>query len=346
MKINRSFGILFFVLFSALPLFAQKTDKILLDNNDWITGEIKKLDYAKLNLKTSAAGTIQIKWDHIYQIKSDKYFEISLGRGVKYYGSLDITSNDDKYKVLVVMEEEEVEVDMNRIVEITPIRNRFWTRIDGSLDLGFSYTKGSDVTQWNSSFHMEYRATKALTTINGSSIFTEQPERDATSKQDLAISYKRFIGKNWAYTGFTGVQQNTELGINLRSSVGFGMSNNWLRSNLQRFISTAGIIINQERGGSADGNGAAYNLEGIIRMEYRVFRYRDPEVDIKAYFDFFPSFTVKDRYRTDFNINFKYELFNDFYLGFTFYHNLDTKPPESAASKSDWGFTSSIGYKF
>ena len=324
--------------------FSQKTDKILLDNNDWITGEIKKLDYAKLSLKTSAAGTIQIKWDHIYQIKSDKYFEISLGGGLKYYGSLDVTENDDKYKALIVMEHEETEVDMNRIVEITPIRKRFWTRIDGNFDLGFSYTKGSEVTQWNSSLYIEYRVTRSLTTISGNSIYTEQPERAPTSKQDFGLSYKRFIGGNWAYSGFGGVQQNSELGIDLRTSLGFGMSKNWLRSNLQRFISTAGVIVNQETGSDEDGK--QMNVEGIIRLEYKVFRYRDPEVDITATCDFYPSFTVADRYRTDLNLNFKYELFNNFYLGFTFYHNLDTKPPESASSSSDWGVTSSVGYKF
>lgn len=336
--------IVLFCLLISIDGFAQKTDRILLDNNDWITGEIKKLDFAKLSLKTSAAGTIQIKWDHIYQIKSDKFFEIGLGRGIKYFGSLDITEADDKYKVLVVTEEAEEVIDMNRIVEITPIKNRFWTRIDGNIDLGFSYTKGSDVRQWNSSFRVEYRPTNALTTINGNSIYTEQPERDATSKQDLGFSYKRFTGKNYAVTGFGALQSNSELGIGLRSSIGVGGSKNWLRSNLQRFISTVGFIVNQERG--ANSEESSRNYEALVRTEYKVFRYRDPEIDITAYFDFYPSLTVKDRYRTDLDIKLKYELLSDFYIGVTFYHNFDSKPPESAVSSSDWGITTSVGYSF
>jgi len=334
----------FFYFFISFSVLAQKTDKLLLNNNDWITGEIKKLDYAKLSLKTSSAGTIQIKWDHIYQIKSDKYFEISLGKGVKYYGSLDITETDEKYKVLVIMEEEQVEVDMNRIVEITPIKNKFWTRIDGNLDIGYSYTKASDVSSWNASTNVYYRQTKSLTSITASSIFTEQPERDPTSKQDFGLSYKHYMSNNWAYTGFGALQQNTELGINLRTSIGLGISKNWFTSNSQRLISTVGPIINQENG--SDEGEKQINYEAVIRLEYRIFRYNDPEVNITAYFDFYPSFTIKDRYRTDLNINFKYEIFNNFYIGFTFYHNLDTKPPESAVSSSDWGVTTSIGYTF
>lgn len=325
-------------------LLAQKTDRILLDNNDWITGEIKKLDYAKLSLKTDAAGTIQIKWDRIFQIKSDKFYEISLGRGAKYYGSLDVTEDNEKYKILILTEEREVVVDMNRVVEITPIKNRFWTRIDGNLDLGFSYTKGSDVKQWNSGFNLYYRPTHSLTTISGSSILTLQPERDPTSKQDFSISYRYFTKSNFAYAGFTALQQNTELGLELRTSIGLGMSKSWLRSNIQRLITTAGVIVNQETG--TEGGDAQINLEGLIRTEYRIFRYSDPEISLTAYFDFYPSFTVKDRYRTDLDLDLRYELFNDFYIGVSFYHNLDTKPPESAISSSDWGITTSIGYKF
>jgi len=338
------FSILVCLLLFSFTAFPQKTDRVLLDNNDWITGEIKKLDYAKLSLKTDAAGTIQIKWDRIYQVKSDKYFEIGLGEGIKYFGSLDISESDDKYKVLVVTEEGETEVDMNQIVEITPIKNRFWARIDGNLSMGFSYTKGSDVRQWNGSFNLYYRHSKSLTSIMSSSIFTEQPERDPTSKQDFGLSYQRFMKKNFGYTNFTSFQQNSELGIALRSSVGIGFNKNWLKSNLQRFLTTIGLIVNREKG--IEGSESQTNWEGIVRLEYRIFRYKDPEIDITSYFEFYPSFTVKDRYRTDLNINFKYELFKDFFLGLTFYHNLDTKPPESAISTSDWGITNSIGYTF
>lgn len=340
---------LLFLLFSlsiffSSPVFSQKTDKVLLDNNDWVTGEIKKLDYGKLSYKTDAGGTVQLRWDRIYQIKSDKYYEIGLGRGIMLYGSLDITDNDDKYKILVITEEEELEIDMNRIVEITPIKNRFWGKVDGNIDMGYSYNKGSEVTQWNSSFRFDYRPSNSITTINVNSIFTAQPGRDNTQKQDVSLSYKYLTKNNIAYTGFTGLQQNSELGLQLRASLGGGISKNWFRSNVQRFMTTLGLIVNREQ--SSDNNELTYNLEGAVRTEYRVFRYRDPEIDITSYFDFFPSFTVKDRYRTELDVKVKFEVFNDVYIGITLYHIMDTKPSEGAASTSDWGINTSVGYSF
>jgi len=233
---------------------------------------------------------------------------------------------------------------MNLIVEITPIKNKFWGKIDGNIDLGYSYTKGSDVKQWNSSFRMEYRPANAITTISANSIFTDQPERDATSKQDISLSYKYLMKNNLAYTGFSALQQNSELGLNLRASLGVGLSKNWLKSNMQRFITTIGTIINREQ--ATDDSNLTTNFEGLLRTEYKVFRYRDPEIDINAYFDFYPSFSVKDRYRTELDVKIKIEVFNDFYVGVSLYHNLDTKPPESATSSSDWGVVTSLGYSF
>jgi len=288
------------------------------------------MDYGKLSYKTSAAGTIQIKWDRIYQIKSDKYFEIGLGRGVMYYGSLDVTEDGKKYNILVITEDEEIELDMNRIVEITPIKNRFWAKIDSNIDMGYSYTKGSDVKQWNSSFRLDYRPAHSITSISANSIFTEQPERAATTKQDISVSYKYLMKNNLAYTGFSALQQNSELGIQLRSSLGVGMSKNWFRSNMQRFITTLGVVVNREK--ASDDAQSSTNYEGLVKMEYRVFRYRDPEIDITSYVDFYPSFTIKERYRTEMDIKVKFEVFKNFYLGFTFYYNLDTKPPQAAAS--------------
>jgi hypothetical protein len=340
----KSSFLLFPFLLIGLHGFGQKTDKVLLDNHDVMTGEIKKLDYAKLSYKTDAAGTVQLRWDKIYQIKSDKYFEIILSDGIKYFGTLNITPDEEKYKILVITSTDSLELDMNQIVELTPIKNRFWTRLDGSLDMGISYTKASDVKQWNGSFQIEYRPIKSLTQFTTNSILTDQPDRDRNSKQDVTLMFQRFIKGKFAYTGFTGIQQNSELGIKLRSAVGVGMSKNWLRSNLTRLMSTLAVIVNQEN--TYEESSKTQNIEGLIKIEYRIFRYRDPEINLTSYFDFYPSFTISGRYRTDSNIQLKYEIFNNFYLGGTFYNTYDSKPPEGANSGRDWGITTSIGYTF
>ena len=60
----------------------------------------------------------------------------------------------------------------------------------------------------------------------------------------------------------------------------------------------------------------------------------------------FPSFTVKDRIRSNLNAKITWEVFSDFTLGMTYWFNSDSKPAEANALNFDWGYTTSIGYKF
>ncbi len=335
---------IFFFFLMPLSVFAQKTDKLHLDNDDWITGELIKMTNGLVTFKTDAAQTIQVKWDRIYQIRSDKYFEVFLASGNIYYGMLDVTEDDAKYKILVKMLDTDIVLNMNDITQITQIKNRFWGKMHGYVDIGFSYNKGSEVMMLNSNFKVEYRPRKSVTTIQATSNFTSQPDKETTKKQDLSIAYDYIFKHMWAYSAFTSFQQNTELGIQLRSSLGSGISKGLVNTSIMRFIPTIGIIVNREKALTTEDK--TTNLEGVVRLDYKIFKFRKPEVHLDSYFNFYPSFTVKDRYRTDFNLQVQFKFVKNFYLKLSFYHTLDTKPPNEDKPTADWGFTTSVGVKF
>ena len=46
---------------------------------------------------------------------------------------------------------------MKEVVLITPIGRSFWSKLDGSIDAGFSYTKSSGVAQLNLDSETVYR---------------------------------------------------------------------------------------------------------------------------------------------------------------------------------------------
>ena len=73
---------------SATPALAQKTDIVVLNNGDRITGEIKGLSLGQLTYSTHAASTIYLEWPKIQSVKSDKTFEIELEDGRKLVGSV------------------------------------------------------------------------------------------------------------------------------------------------------------------------------------------------------------------------------------------------------------------
>jgi len=322
---------------------AQKTDKVLLTDGDWITGEIKKLDFGKVTFKTNAAGTINVKWENIYMMRSDKFFEVRLNRGLTYYGAFDTTGRN--FEVKLLREDTIRIINMNRIVEFNQIKDRFWARLDGNADIGYSYTKGSQVSQLNGSLRLTYRHRNSYISAAANTIITEQPERATSRKQDANLSYRYNLGKNFDTNMFTVAEQNTELGVDLRLSLGGGLSKNWFRSNTMRLYTTLGALVNRESTDDLENN--TTNYEGIFIFEYKIFRYRDPEIDLTTSYAFIPSFTVSGRYRGNFDTKIQYEIFKDFYLGLTFYHTLDSKPQsETALSKTDWGIVTSIGYSW
>ena len=52
-------------LLHAGGVFAQKTDIVILENGDRITGEIKRLEAGLLNFSTDTMGTVNIEWRFI-----------------------------------------------------------------------------------------------------------------------------------------------------------------------------------------------------------------------------------------------------------------------------------------
>jgi len=55
-------------------LAAPKTDVVILNNGDRIAGELKGFSRGILLFKTDDAGTLQIEWHAIQELKSKYYF--------------------------------------------------------------------------------------------------------------------------------------------------------------------------------------------------------------------------------------------------------------------------------
>lgn len=329
------------ILLAASTLSAQKTDRIMVQNGDWITGEIKQLDVGMLTYKTDAAGTISVKWEEVRHLISDKLLVLRLSSGDFYSGSLEPTENS--YEVRVLGNPDTV-INLNYVVEITPIKGRFWKRLDGSIDFGFSYTKASQVQQSNLNTTVEHRGKKALTQFSASLINTSKPEENLARRVESNFRHRYYFRHNFALENFLAAQRNTELDLRLRAAYGPGISKNWIRSNLQRFYSGIGPLVNAET--SISQSGYNVSLESFIFLEHRIYKYRDPEIYITSTYVMYPSLSDPGRLRWDLQSQLRLEVLKDFFVGLTFYHTYDNRPVSEEGSTNDWGFTTSLGYSF
>ncbi len=71
----------------ASPVRADKTDVVVLDNGDHITGEVLELGSGQLKFKTSHVGTIYFDWTHIVSLTTNQDLNIELSNGTRLFGS-------------------------------------------------------------------------------------------------------------------------------------------------------------------------------------------------------------------------------------------------------------------
>ena len=189
----------------ASTVAAQKTDVVTLRNGDEITGEIKQLDRGRLQYSTDDMGTVNIEWDQIDVLTSVFTFEVELGSGERFFGTLPQGAPSGSITVGTVDPDTLL---MTSIVRITPIEESFVERTSGFVDAGFSYTRANRETTLSGSGRVRYRGRRWASTVEGRSYFQAQEQIETTSRKDLTVSFERFIGeRGWSALLFGSAEQ-------------------------------------------------------------------------------------------------------------------------------------------
>ena len=341
--INRLFILLTAILLLLFTnqIFAQRTDVVIMNNGDHITGEIKRLQLGILVFKTDDAGTINIQWDKVKSITTKNFYQVELQDGRVYYGSVEPADKDGMLLIKGVTLENRL--FMEYIVKITRIRESFWDILDGYLKLGVSFTKANEIGQLSFGANGKYRTKINLFELNINSLITTTNNEPTSRKQDIFLDYSRFLKHRWFYSGSVGAEENTELGIRLRTSIGGGFGNNLIQSNVHLLYALGAIRVNREM--YIDSTEAKFNVEGLITTQYQIFIYDHPKIKLVTNLNIFPSITDLGRFRSNLDIEMDWEIFIDFYWALSFYFSYDNKPQSSNASQKDYRIDTAFKYE-
>jgi hypothetical protein len=329
-------------LFAASPLSAQKTDTVTLYNGNKITGEIKELDHAKLKYSTDDMGTIYIEWDKISQLTSRAYYEIELENGLKFYGNLRAPARNGVL-VVALTDATADSLAMSQVVKITPIEATFWTRLDGNVDIGFSYASANNVFQLNITATVKYRGQRWSTRFDYSSYWQDTDSTSPTIRNNASLNATRLLQHKWSALGYIAAESNEELNLELRLTAGVGGLFQPIQSNSSLLFLQAGPLVTREV--FLDDPDPKHSLEFAVGGEYEAFRFDEPELDFVINLVVIPSITTWGRVRINLDSRFRYELINDFYIGFSVYNAFDSQAGEEGA-QNDFNTTLSLGYKF
>ena len=330
-------------------VFAEKIAEVVLWNGNTITGEVKSLQQGKLKFKTDHAGTIYIEWNFINSVTSTNFFEVENQLGDHYYGML-APGPEDK-KLTVIGPTETVFLDMDRVVTIMPIKQTFWGRIDGSLNLGFSFTSADNILQYSIESDATYRKRNYSSSIKLSSIQTQidaqDGDRDVTFRDNLDFTYTRYHKNRYFGTGILAFTRSSELGIDLRSELGWVFGRSFLQTNRSKLSASAGLTVSRETPISEEEEPSDYFLSAALSGKYHFFLYNYPKTDISVDLNVLPGITDWPRVRVDFNGSLKREIITDFTVNFSIFDSYDSDPPGGEeAANHDFGIILSVGWTF
>jgi hypothetical protein len=314
---------------------------VYLKNGDRITGEVKLLICGELEFSTDHMGTVYIEWDDILQLTSATGQSVELTDGQRFYGTL--TKPDEDNMLTVATPVGQADVNVDDVFAMYPVEANFWDRLDLNIDFGLSWDRGSEVGKYNLGVDATYRRRESITKASFSTEITTQTTAENTSRSELSGLHNIFKPGKRFHSYFANLEQNDQLGIDLRALAGAGYG--WVPVRTQRnwFSFALGADVNREI--PTDGDKET-NLEGVARLTYEYYKFDSPERSLQTNFLVFPGLTDWGRWRASFKTNFKLEIVNDLYWNMDFFANYDNKPISIDAARSDYGVITSLGYKF
>jgi hypothetical protein len=323
-----------------------KIDVLVMDNGDRITCEIKQLNRNLLEVGTDYMKTVKIEWDQVQTVTSTQLFEVEDRDGTKYYGI--IAADADTRALLVVSGMVATALEYQDVVRIAAINEKFLDRIKGAFDLGVTMKRANSEFGYNLGARATYRSRKFVFRSTLDSSTSHRSDVEDTSRNDLQFAYQRFLRSKWFAIGNTQFESNSELDLDLRTSIGGGIGRHMIQTNRSLLSLTAGLVGNREWYALAPE--PENNLEAAIGASYQLFIFGDRETDLTVDLALLPSLTTWGRVRTNFGTSLRHELITDFYISFNGSATYDSQPPADKKAldpvTTDWSLWMSFGYTF
>jgi hypothetical protein len=328
---------------SSLPASAApKTDIVIFKNGDKLTGEIKSLQRGRLNLNTDATGTIAIEWDKIAGVVSNQNVQVETISGARYFGHLSKTEKSGR--VIIETTDGPQMLDSARVIIMTPIESEGLTALDMDLTVGYNFAKAGGVKQGTVGIDIDYRTRKRVYTLAASATTNDSDTQDSSDRKHFGLDYKRLWRGRWYVNGSLNMDQNDELGLNLRTSVGGGGGRFLIQSNQMILGLQANLQFSNENLIAEEED--TTSIEAVLSVDWDWFLFDDPELDWSTSFELIPNLSELGRVRANLDTALQWELIDDLKWGISFYSSYDNQPQSTEGATSDYGVNTTLTYEF
>jgi len=331
---------LLLVFCSTLAQARGKTDTVVLNNGNALTGEIKRLENGMVHYSTDAMGTVSIEWDKVSSVDANYFFRIRTVDGRRFFGA--ISPAEEPGRVLVIHSQATENYALEDIVAIVPIESTLGNRLDTVLSFGYSDFKASDSTTTTAGFGVSYDDAFSHNSLIGRWIVNDNDDETNKSHRVDAVRHRwreeqprNFFrsGANW--------ESNDELAIEYRVGLNFGYGRYFIDSNQSKFAATVGLqgLTEEDKDGST-----TESLEGMFVFEFNSWNFNTPEMDLTSSLRLFPGITESGRYRADADLKLAWEIIEDLDFNITAFGNFDSETSDRG-DDYDYGITTGIEWE-
>jgi len=342
MKFMRNFPAIIALTLISTTTMAARTDIALLVNGNAITGEIESYEFGSLEYGTDSMGTVHIDWEDIVGLTSNQNLQVEVSNGTRFLGNLEAA--EERFHINVITEHGSVELSMDRIVRIVQIdvSERFVKRLEGGISVGLNSQSGSGVTIFDTTADIRYRTEHYLVGLALSSSVTDQPSEETQGNHSARLNYQRFRPNRYFTDWFSSWEQNDQLGIEARMSLGAGFGRYFVQTNRNHFSLMVGAqATRSEFTGEDPGDTVG---EGRFEMRF-LHRNLKPETNVTFTQNFFPVLEDFSNYRVETSLILDREIINDLDFRIDIFHKYQSEPP-TEGEQTDKGIVTSLVYSW
>ena len=191
---------------------------------------------------------------------------------------------------------------------------------------------------------MNYRSLIRIESLEFSTVITDSSSQDASRRTNLTLQHTRLGYKRWFQNSNLSFDQNDELGLNLRSSIGAGGGRYIVQSNTMLLSLEAGLQFSRENLIAEDDD--TDSLEATFSTNWDWFLFDDPELDWSTRIQIIPSLTEHGRVRGELDTTLSWEIIGDLKWVFSLYGSWDNQPQSTTGATSDYGVNTALSYDF
>ena len=327
-------------------LARRKDDVVVMKNGDRFTGEIKGLEHGELSFKASyMKESVALNWQDVAFVASSDRFIVTLTSGERLDGVLETANipNENISQIQLDVAGKQMTVPQREVIGLKQRETGFWSQLNGSADLGFTYTSGNDSSDLSAATEAQYETHKYMVGLAITSQFSKSSAQ-STNRYTLNNQNLRMLTPKWFVGSYIDLLKSEQQKLDLRSTWGGGLGRYIFQTPTTSLTAMLGVVYTHERYfESASGEPIRSNGEMLVGLKFSTFRFKTMEVSSST--GVFPSLTDLGRLRIGTQTSVKFELVKDLYLGIRLYENFDSKPPVNAP-RNDLGITTSLGWKF